>query len=204
MKEAFSGLGLRTAGAGSACGQLSRYIYSADAYENVASQRHALELLLAHFDFVKGLIGGRIKAVRLVTGSFRIESLWKAVRSGRTASGRFMASESVCDPVLDHRAAGLKIIDVFLEPGPRCGLLWPGGQWSPPPKPHTAPHMRQQLADLLPCSDAGKTALPYFPILLRLHLVYCSAGFPLFDKVLLHRERAGTAKKTPHGVTRSI
>lgn len=54
--------------------------------------------------------------------------------------------------------------------------------------------MRQQLADLLPCSDAGKTALPYFPILLRLHLVYCSAGFPLFDKVLLHRERAGTAK----------
>ena len=55
--------------------------------------------------------------------------------------------------------------------------------------------MRQQLADLLPCSDAGKTALPYFPILLRLHLVYCSAGFPLFDKVLLHRERAGTAKK---------
>lgn len=102
MKEAFSGLGLRTAGAGSACGQLSRYIYSADAYENVASQRHTLELLPAHFDFVKGLIGGdaapgrgRIKAVRLVTGSFRIESLWKAVRSGRTASGRFIASESV-------------------------------------------------------------------------------------------------------------
>ena len=121
MKEAFSGLGLRTAGAGSACGQLSRYIYSADAYENVASQRHALELLLAHFDFVKGLIGGRIKAVRLVTGSFRIESLWKGVRSGRTASGRFIASESICDPVLDHRAAGLKIIDVFLEPAHVAG-----------------------------------------------------------------------------------
>lgn len=54
--------------------------------------------------------------------------------------------------------------------------------------------MRQQLADLLPCSDAGKTALPYFPILRRLHLVYCGAGFPFFDKVFLHRERAGTAK----------
>lgn len=85
-EEAFSSIGLTKTQARSAYGKLSEYTYCADVYEGVVSERHTLELLSAHFTSDQGLIWvyytqeGVDESGEVITGSFRIESLWKAAR----------------------------------------------------------------------------------------------------------------------------
>lgn len=85
-EEAFSSIGLTEAEAANAYGKLSQYTYPIDVYEDVVDERHSLELLSAHFDSGEGLIWvyytqqGLDQSGQVITGSSRIESLWKAVR----------------------------------------------------------------------------------------------------------------------------
>ena len=83
-EEAFSSIGLTEMQARSAYGKLSQYTYCTDVYEDVVSERHTLELLSAHFTSDQGLIWvyytreGLDENGQVITGSFRVESLWKA------------------------------------------------------------------------------------------------------------------------------
>lgn len=85
-EEAFSSIGLTEAEAGNAYGKLSQYAYPIDVYADVVDERHSLELLSAHFDSGEGLIWvyytheGLDQNGEVITGSYRIESLWKVNR----------------------------------------------------------------------------------------------------------------------------
>lgn len=83
-EDAFSSIGLTKTQANSAYGKLSEYTYCTDVYEDVVSERHTLELLSAHFTSNRGLIWvyytreGLDESGEVITGSARVESLWKA------------------------------------------------------------------------------------------------------------------------------
>ena len=85
-EEAFSSIGLTKTQARSAYGKLSQYTYCTDVYKDVVAERHTLELLSAHFTSDQGLIWvyytqeGLDESGEVITGSFRVESLWKAAR----------------------------------------------------------------------------------------------------------------------------
>ena len=85
-EEAFSSIDLTEAEARGAYGELSQYAYPIDVYEDVADERHTLELLSTHLDSAEGLIWvyytqeGLDKNGEVITGSYRIEALWKVIR----------------------------------------------------------------------------------------------------------------------------